>query len=116
MWQATERTVSHHWDTANSFFASVKWTWDDLGKRLVLMVVARLVPTGTIWIVVDDNLCHQRGAKVAFGGFVLDAVASTKGTKNLCFGVNWGSRGKVISRRPSGSANKSGEVALRLEA
>jgi len=60
----------------------------ELGKILVLMVVARLVPTGTVWIVVDDTLCHKRGAKVAFGGFFLDAVTSTRRKKNFRFGVN----------------------------
>jgi len=89
VWQATGRAAHHHWDTAYSFFASAKWDWDELGKILVLMVVARLVPTGTVWIVVDDTLCHKRGAKVAFGGFFLDAVTSTKRKKNFRFGVNW---------------------------
>lgn len=89
VWQATGRSATHHWDSAYAFFASAKWHWDDLGKLLVLLVVARLVPTGAIWIVVDDTLCHKRGAKVAFGGFFLDPVTSTKKTKNFRFGVNW---------------------------
>lgn len=89
VWQATGRAARHHWDTAYAFFASAKWDWDELGKILVLLVVARLVPTGTVWIVVDDTLCHKRGAKVAFGGFFLVAVTSTKRTKNFRFGVNW---------------------------
>ncbi|HEX4609539.1 MAG TPA: transposase [Urbifossiella sp.] len=63
--------------------------WDELGKILVLLIIARLIPTGTIWLVVDDTLCHKRGAKVAFGGFFLDAVTSTKKKKNVRFGVNW---------------------------
>ncbi len=89
VWQAAGRSATHHWDTAYSFFASAKWQWDDLGKLLVLLVVARLIPTGAVWVVVDDTLCHKRGAKVAFGGFVLDPVTSTKGTKNFRFGVHW---------------------------
>jgi len=76
-------------DGAYSFFASAKWDWDELGEILVLMVVARLLPIGSVWIVVDDTLCHKRGAKVAFGGFFLDAVTSTKRKKNFRFGVNW---------------------------
>lgn len=32
---------------------------------------------------------HKRGAKVAFGGFFLDAVTSSKRKKNSRFGVNW---------------------------
>lgn len=89
VWQATGRSATHHWDTAYSFFATAKWEWDDLGKLLALSVVARLIPTGAVGVVVDDTLCHKRGAKVAFGGFFLDPVTSTKGKKNFRFGVNW---------------------------
>lgn len=89
VWQATGRSGQHHWDTAYSFFSSASWDWDELGKILLLLIVARLVPTGAVWIVVDDTLCHKRGAKVMFGGFFLDAVASTRKKKNFRFGVNW---------------------------
>jgi len=89
VWPATGRAADHYGDTAYSFFASVKWSWDDLDKLLARMVVARLLPAGAIWIVVDDTLCHKRGAQVAFGGFVLDAVTSTERAKNFRFGVNW---------------------------
>jgi hypothetical protein len=89
VWQATGRAAAHHWDNVYSLFASAKWNWDDLSKILILLIVARLIPTGAIWIAVDDTLCHKRGAKVAFGGFFLDAVTSTKKKKNFRFGVNW---------------------------
>lgn len=89
VWQATGRAADHHGDTAYALFASAAWDWDDLGKILVLVIVARLLPTGAVWLVVDDTLCHKRGAKVAFGGFFRDAVTSTKKKKNFRFGVNW---------------------------
>jgi hypothetical protein len=89
VWQATGRAAEHHWDCAYSLFASASWDWDDLGRVLVLVIVARLIPTGAVWLVVDDTLCHKRGAKVAFGGFFLDAVTSTRTKKNFRFGVNW---------------------------
>lgn len=89
VWQATGRAASHHHDTAYSLFSSAVWEWDELGKILLLLIVTRLIPTGTIWLVVDDTLCHKRGAKVAFGGFFLDAVTSSKKKKNFRFGVNW---------------------------
>jgi hypothetical protein len=89
VWQATGRAAEHHWDTAYALFASASWDWDEVGKILVLMIVARLIPTGAIWLAVDDTLCHKRGAKVSFGGFFLDAVTSTKKRKNFRFGVNW---------------------------
>jgi hypothetical protein len=40
--------------------------------------LAKLVPGSRVWLVVDDTLCHKRGAKVAFGGIFLDAVMSSK--------------------------------------
>jgi hypothetical protein len=89
VWQATGRAGKHHWDCAYALFASARWDWDDLGKILVLLIVARLIPNGVIWIVADDTLCHKRGAQVSFGGFFLDAVTSSKKRKNFRFGVNW---------------------------
>jgi hypothetical protein len=89
VWQATGRAARRHHDTAYALFASAVWDWDELGQILVLVIVARLAPTGAVWLVVDDTLCHKRGAKVAFGGFFLDAVTSTRSKKNFRFGVNW---------------------------
>jgi hypothetical protein len=53
------------------------------------LVLTHLVPGGVVWIVVDDTLCHKRGAKVAFGGIFLDAVLSSKKHKAFRFGLNW---------------------------
>src|SRR5271155_4010421 len=96
VWQATGRAGQQHWDTAYALFSSASWDWDDLGKILVLIIVVKLIPTGIIWLVVDDTLCHKRGAKVAFGGFFLDAVTSTKKHKTLRFGNNWVMLGVVV--------------------
>jgi hypothetical protein len=89
VWQATGLAARRHHDLAYALFYSARWEWDELGKILVLLVVAHLVPTGVVWLVVDDTLAHKRGAKVAFGGFFLDAVTSTKRRKNFRFGLNW---------------------------
>jgi hypothetical protein len=89
VWQATGLAAKRHHDLAYALFHSAKWDWDDLGKILLLLIAVRLIPTGVLWLVVDDTLCHKRGAKVAFGGFFLDAVTSTKRRKNFRFGLNW---------------------------
>jgi hypothetical protein len=89
VWQATGQAARRHHDSAYALFHSAKWSWDELGKILALVIVARLVPNGVVWLVVDDTLCHKRGATVAFGGFYLDAVMSTKKQKHLRFGLNW---------------------------
>jgi len=49
-----------------------------------------------IWLVVDDTLCHKRGAKVAFGGIFLDAVLSTRKHKVFRFGNNWVLLGIIV--------------------
>jgi hypothetical protein len=89
VWQATGWAAKRHHDTAYAVFHSAAWEWDDLGLVLATLILAHLVPGGVVWIVVDDTLCHKRGAKVAFGGIFLDAVLSTKKHKTLRFGLNW---------------------------
>ncbi|MBV8231620.1 MAG: transposase, partial [Planctomycetaceae bacterium] len=89
VWQATGWAAKRHHDTAYAVFHSAAWEWDDLGKVLATLILTHLIPGGVVWIVVDDTLCHKRGAKVAFGGIFLDAVLSTQRHKTLRFGVNW---------------------------
>jgi DDE superfamily endonuclease len=89
VWLATGLAAQRHHDTAYAVFHSAVWEWDDLGIVLATLILTHLVPGGVVWIVVDDTLCHKRGAKVAFGGIFLDAVLSTKRHKTLRFGLNW---------------------------
>src|SRR4051812_13838625 len=89
VWQATGWAAKRHHDTAYAVFRSAVWEWDDLGLVMATLILSYLLPGGVVWIVVDDTLCHKRGAKVAFGGIFLDAVLSTKRHKTLRFGVNW---------------------------
>ncbi len=89
VWQATGLAAKRHHDTAYAVFHSAAWEWDDLGIVLATLILAHLVPGGEVWIVVDDTLCHKRGAKVAFGGIFLDAVLSSKKHKTFRFGLNW---------------------------
>jgi len=89
VWQATGLAARRHHDTAYAVFHSAVWEWDDLGIVLATLILAALIPGGIIWLVVDDTLCHKRGAKVAFGGIFLDAVLSSKRHKTFRFGVNW---------------------------
>ena len=89
VWQATGLAAKRHHDTAYAVFHSACWEWDDLGVILATLVLTHLVPGGIVWLVVDDTLCHKRGAKVAFGGIFLDAVLSSKRHKTLRLGLNW---------------------------
>ena len=78
VWQATGLAAKRHHDTAYAVFHSAAWEWDDLGIVLATLILTHLIPGGVVWVVVDDTLCHKRGAKVAFGGIFLDAVLSSK--------------------------------------
>ena len=89
VWQATGLAARRHHDTAYAVFHSAAWEWEDLGLGLATLVLCHLVPGGVVWLVVDDTLCHKRGAEVAFGGIFLDAVLSSKRHKTLRFGLNW---------------------------
>jgi len=96
VWQASALAGRKHHDAIYHLFGSAVWDWDELGTILCLYIVTRLVPAGYVWIVVDDTLCHKRGAKVAFGGFFLDAVRSSKRRKVFSFGVNYVVLGLVV--------------------
>jgi hypothetical protein len=89
VWQATGLAAKRHHDTAYAVFHSAAWEWDDLGKVLATLILTHLIPGGVAWVVVDDTLCHKRGAKVAFGGIFLDAVLSSKKHKVFRFGLSW---------------------------
>ena len=89
VWLATGLAAKRHHDTAYAVFHSAVWEWDDLGIILATLILTHLIPGGVVWIVVDDTLCHKRGAKVAFGGIFLDPVLSTRKHKTLRFGLNW---------------------------
>jgi hypothetical protein len=97
VWQATGLAARRHHDTAYAVFHSAAWEWDDLGIVLATLILAHLVPGGAVFIVVDDTLCHKRGARVAFGGIFLDAVMSSKKHKAFRFGLNWVVLGVAVS-------------------
>src|SRR5436305_13040428 len=64
VWQVSSRAGCAHWDAIYSLFNAARWDWDEVGALLCLLVLTQLVPTGHVWIVIDDTLCHKRGAKV----------------------------------------------------
>ena len=100
------RSISRVWDTTGQadqrnhaaafrLFSQAAWNWDEVCRFLLLRILV-LVPGVRVWLVVDDILCHKRGAKVAFGGIFLDAVLSSKRHKVCRFGNNWVMLGIVV--------------------
>lgn len=96
VWETTGRSASKDHSAAFRLFSEAAWNWDEVCRLLILEIVAYLVPGTEVWLVVDDTLCHKRGAQVAFGGVFLDAVLSSKKHKNFRFGTNWVTLGVVV--------------------
>ncbi len=96
VWETTGQALQRPHVAAYRLFSEAAWVWDELGAVLATLIVAHFIPGGAVWVVVDDTLCHKRGAKVAFGGIFLDAVLSSKGHKVFRFGNNWVMLGLVV--------------------
>jgi hypothetical protein len=103
VWETTGQADQRDHTSAFRLFSQAIWNWDEVCRLLLVVILANLVPGTRIWLVVDDTLCHKRGAKVAFGGIFLDAVLSTKKHKIFRFGNNWVMLGIVVelSCRPN---------------
>jgi hypothetical protein len=96
VWETTGRSAEHSHCPAFRLFSHAAWNWDEVCRILLVQLLAALVPGSRIWLVVDDTLCHKRGARVAFGGIFLDAVLSSKRHKVFRFGTNWVTLGLVV--------------------
>jgi hypothetical protein len=96
VWETTGRAQDHDHSAAFRLFSAAAWDWDEVACILCTLIITHLVPGASLWVVVDDTLCHKRGAKVAFGGIFLDAVLSSKNHKVFRFGNNWVMLGMVV--------------------
>jgi hypothetical protein len=96
VWETTGRSASEDHSKAFRLFSEAAWNWDEIGRILLVKLLAAFVPGSRVWLVTDDTLCHKRGARVAFGGIFLDAVLSSKSHKVFRFGTNWVTLGLVV--------------------
>jgi hypothetical protein len=96
VWETTGHAADHDHSAAFRLFSAAAWNWDEICRILLVKLLAAFVPGGRVWLVIDDTLCHKRGAKVAFGGIFLDAVLSSKRHKVFRFGTNWVTLGLVL--------------------
>jgi hypothetical protein len=103
VWETTGQAEQRNHAAAFRLFSQAVWNWDEVCRLLAIRILTTLVPGTRVWLVVDDTLCHKRGAKVAFGGIFLDAVLSTKKHKVFRFGNNWVLVGVIVelSCRPN---------------
>ncbi len=96
VWQTTGQAEHADHSAAYRLFNQAKWNWDELARLFLVELLCDLIPGCEVWLVVDDTLCHKRGAKVCFGGIFLDAVLSSRKHKIFRFGVNWVTVGILI--------------------
>jgi hypothetical protein len=96
VWETTGRSAAHCHCSAFRLFSQATWNFDEVCRILLIQLLAACVPGSRVWLVIDDTLCHKRGAKVAFGGIFLDAVLSSTKHKTFRFGTNWVTLGLVI--------------------
>jgi len=96
VWQTTGQAEESDHSKVYRLFNQAVWNWDDLARIFLLELLCDLIPGSSVTLVVDDTLCHKRGAKVAFGGIFLDAVLSSRKHKIFRFGVNWVTLGIVV--------------------
>ena len=71
VWETTGQTDQRNHAAAYRLFSQAAWNWDEVCRLLLIRLLASMVPGTRVWLVVDDTLCHKRGAKVAFGGIFL---------------------------------------------
>ncbi|HKB40916.1 MAG TPA: transposase, partial [Gemmataceae bacterium] len=96
VWETTGRSADGSPYPAFRLFSAAVWNWDEVCRILMAQLLAALVPGTRVWLVIDDTLCHKRGARVAFGGIFLDAVLSSKRHKAFRFGTNWVTLGLIV--------------------
>jgi hypothetical protein len=96
IWQTTGMAANHDHSPFYRFFNQAVWNWDEIAHIFLIELICEFIPGCTIWLVVDDTLCHKRGAKVAFGGMFLDAVLSSRKHKIFRHGVNWVTLGIIV--------------------
>ena len=87
--------VWHHC-RAHRFFSHARWSVDELGLRLAVLVVERFCdPDAAVLVSVDDTLLRRRGRKIHGCFWHHDATANNAGTATA-WGNNWVVVGVVV--------------------
>jgi SRSO17 transposase len=87
--------VWHHC-RAHRFFSHSRWSVDELGLRLAVLVVERFCePGAAVLVAVDDTLMHRRGRKIHGCFWHHDATANSARAA-VAWGNNWVVVGIVV--------------------
>jgi len=81
-----ERVVPH--DRAHYFFSRARWRPEQVGLALARLIVAQLLPEGSVLhLAVDDTAHRRRGKKIHGVGWIHDGSAPSR--NKLSFGHRW---------------------------
>jgi DDE superfamily endonuclease len=88
-------TVWEH-SRAHRFFSHARWSTDELGLRIVTLIVARLTDPGApLTVAIDDTLLQRWGRRV-YGCFYHHDATSNSGRSAVAWGNNWVVVGIVV--------------------
>ncbi|MGH2872095.1 MAG: IS701 family transposase, partial [Solirubrobacteraceae bacterium] len=80
--------VWHH-ARAHRFFSNARWSADELGLRLAVLIVQRFTEPGSaVLVAVDDTLLHRLGRKIHGCFWHHDATANSRQAA-VAWGNNW---------------------------
>src|SRR5437762_10708723 len=74
VWETTGQAEERNHAAAFRLFSQAARDWDEVCRLLAIEFLASMLPGRKEWLVVDDTLCHKRGAKFGCGGILLDAA------------------------------------------
>jgi hypothetical protein len=87
--------VWHH-ARAHRFFSHARWSVDQLGLRIAVLIVERLTEPGApVLVAVDDTLLHRLGRKIHGTHWHHDATANSE-QDAVAWGNNWVVIGLVV--------------------
>ena len=78
-----------HFSNYHRFFSQYVWESDALSWVLARLLIAIFAPTGTIYLALDDTLCHKRGLTVYGTGMHHDPLISSRSKKLTRWGHDW---------------------------
>ncbi|WP_249019087.1 transposase [Conexibacter sp. S30A1] len=80
--------VWHH-ARCHRFFANARWSADELGLRLAVLIVERFTePGASVLVAVDDTLLKRRGRRIHGTFWHHDATANSR-SGSVAWGNNW---------------------------
>jgi hypothetical protein len=68
---------SKHISSFHRFFSRGRWATDEVGLVLAALIIERLIPSGTVRLIVDDTLGRHTGKRIAAASMHRDPLLST---------------------------------------